>query len=821
MPSSEDELLQRLRATFRVEAQEHVQTIASGLVELEGAAPAPPAATLDGIFRAAHSLKGAARAVNMAPVETLCQSLESVFAALKRGALAPSAGLFDVLHRTLGMLSRLLAGMDAAAPMPPQAAVAELRRALLDVLATPRAAAASSAAAPPAAAPAGSPGAPPAAPPAAQPAAPSTASPGAAGAAAPAAAWEAVPGHASAAAAAAPAAAASGAHPRAAAADLPTTRALPDSVRVRKRALDLALLKSEELLHAKIATAQRAQALRALQRRPAHWRARWARLRDDVRTLESAVSTAEGGAPPAVQAAWARVRGYIGDSHDFVVALESDLLRQAQQAEQDLRAVGAMVDQLLDDMKQIVVQPFSTLLDLFPPSVRELARDQGKDVALHIEGADVEIDRRILDEIKDPLIHLVRNSIDHGIEAPAVRCQAGKPARGHLSIAVAQRDGSQVEVEVRDDGAGIDAAALARAAIKAGLLAAGDQAALPRDSLLALALEPGVSTSPLITDLSGRGLGLSIVKQQVERLNGTLALASVPGQGTTFTLRLPLTLARFRGVVVRSGGQTFVLPTRSIERVARIPADQVKTVGNRETLSLGGRALALVWLRALLGLPPDDGGAEGGALRVVVLQGSQPSQPVAFAVDAVLEEREVLVKPLGPQLQRVRHIAGATVLGSGQVVPILHVPDLLQAAANGSSAAHAPAARGAPAAAARAKAVLVAEDSITSRTLLKGILESAGYRVETAADGVDAFSTLRSGAFDIVVSDVDMPRLNGFGLTAKIRADKKLADLPVVLVTALDSREDREHGIDVGASAYIVKSSFDQGNLLEVVRRLA
>jgi two-component system chemotaxis sensor kinase CheA len=792
MPSSEDELLQRLRATFRVEAQEHVQTIASGLVELERAAPSPPAATLDGIFRAAHSLKGAARAVNMTPVESLCQSLESVFSALKREALAPSQGLFDVLHRTLGMLSRLLAGLEAAAPMPPQAAVGELRRALLEVLSAPRAAAASAASA----------------------AAPALA----AAPASPAARSGQAPAVITAAGATATAAIAEAPHP-AAAADLPVARALPDVVRVRKRALDLALLKSEELLHAKIATAQRAQALRALQRRPAAWRARWARLRADVRTLESAVSTPEGGAPPAVQAAWARVRSYIGDSHDFVVALESDLLRQAQQAEQDLRAVGAMVDQLLDDMKQIVVQPFSTLLDLFPLSVRELARDQGKDVALHIEGADVEIDRRILDEIKDPLIHLVRNSIDHGIEPPAVRCQAGKPARGHLSIAVAPRDGSQVEVVVRDDGAGIDAPALARAAIKAGVLAAGDPAGLPRDSLLALALEPGVSTSPLITDLSGRGLGLSIVKQQVERLNGSLALASAPGQGTTFTLRLPLTLARFRGVVVRCGGQTFVLPTRSIERVARIPADQVKTVENRETISLGGRALALVRLWALLGLPADDAAGADSALPVVVLQGSQPGQPVAFSVGAVLDEREVLVKPLGPQLQRVRHVAGATVLGSGQVVPILHVPDLLQDAADGAGLPRlSPDGRGN---AITAKSVLVAEDSITSRTLLKGILESAGYRVETAADGVDAFSALRGGSFDIVVSDVDMPRLNGFGLTAKIRADKKLAELPVVLVTALDSREDREHGIDVGASAYIVKSSFDQGNLLEVVRRLA
>lgn len=767
MPTSEDELLQRLRATFRVEAQEHVQAISSGLVELERAGPAPPVPTLDGIFRAAHSLKGAARAVNMAPIESLCQSLESVFAALKRDALAPSPGLFDVLHRTLGMLSRLLAGLDGSAPVPPPGAVAELRRSLFEALSGPRVASAGT--------PVGPAPSPPAVPVAAAPSPPAE----------------------------------------------PTPRALPDSVRVRKRTLDMALLKSEELLHAKIATAQRAQALRELQRRPADWRARWARLRADLRTLEAAVA-AEGGAAPAVQAAWARVRSYLGDSQDFVVALESDLLRQVQQAEQDQRAVGTMVDQLLDDMKQIVVQPFSTLLDLFPPSVRELARDLGKEVELRIEGADVEIDRRILDEIKDPLIHLVRNSIDHGIEAPAVRCQLGKPARGRLTIAVAPRDGSQVEVLVRDDGAGIDAEALARAAVKAGVLAEEDQAALPHDGLLALALEAGVSTSPLITDLSGRGLGLSIVKQQVEGLNGSLALASAPGQGASITLRLPLTLARFRGVVVRSGGQAFVLPTRSIERVARIAVDQVKTVENREAISIGGRALSLVRLWALLGLPPDDEPGTRSMLPVVVLHGGQPGQAIAFGVDEVLDEREVLVKPLGRQLQRLRHIAGATVLGTGQVVPILHVPDLLQAAASGAETPRAaPVARAGAAAAAVAKAVLVAEDSITSRTLLKGILESAGYRVETAADGVDAFSTLRSGSFDIVVSDVDMPRLNGFGLTAKIRADKKLAELPVVLVTALDSREDREHGIDVGASAYLVKSSFDQGNLLEVVRRLA
>jgi two-component system chemotaxis sensor kinase CheA len=520
-----------------------------------------------------------------------------------------------------------------------------------------------------------------------------------------------------------------------------------------------------------------------------------------------------------VQAAWARVRSYIGDSHDFVVALESDLLRQAQQAEQDLRAVGAMVDQLLDDMKQIVVQPFSTLLDLFPPSVRELARDQGKDVALHIEGADVEIDRRILDEIKDPLIHLVRNSIDHGIEAPAARRAAGKPAHGRLAIAVAHLNGSQVELTLRDDGAGFDTQALQAAAAKAGRLPPGEAAPPSRQALLALAFEPGVSTSPMLTELSGRGLGLAIVKERVEQLAGTLSLESEPGQGTLLRIVLPLTLAGLRGVVVRVARQLFVLPTRGIERVARVALEDVKTAGNRETVSLAGRTYALARMSQVLGVA--DAGPPAARLPLVVLAGSQPAQAIAFAVDEVLDERELLFKPLGRQLERVAHVAGAALFGAGQVVPVLHVPDLLRSAVRQAAApqpARADAHNGRDDAAARK--LLVAEDSITSRTLLKGILEGAGYQVETAADGVEALAALRRGGFDLVVSDVDMPRLNGFGLTAKLRADRKLAELPVVLVTALDSREDREHGIDVGASAYIVKSSFDQGHLLEVVERL-
>jgi two-component system chemotaxis sensor kinase CheA len=280
---------------------------------------------------------------------------------------------------------------------------------------------------------------------------------------------------------------------------------------------------------------------------------------------------------------------------------------------------------------------------------------------------------------------------------------------------------------------------------------------------------------------------------------------------------VPLTLVTLRGVLLRTGGQVFVIPAMGVEGVARVAEAEIRTVESRETIPLGGHAVALARLSDVLEIPRKEAvnGPAGHAQAVVL--GAGPAR-VAFRVDEVLGAQEVLVKPLGPQLARVRNIAGACVLGTGRVVPVLSVPDLMKSAVKPAAAPRAVATE--TPVAAEQRSILVVEDSITSRALLKGILESAGYRIATAVDGIDAYTALKTATFDLVVSDVEMPRMDGFDLTAKIRADKRLADLPVVLVTALESREHRERGIDAGANAYIVKSSFDQSNLLEVVRRL-
>jgi two-component system chemotaxis sensor kinase CheA len=283
-------------------------------------------------------------------------------------------------------------------------------------------------------------------------------------------------------------------------------------------------------------------------------------------------------------------------------------------------------------------------------------------------------------------------------------------------------------------------------------------------------------------------------------------------------MTVPLSLSTFRGVLITVNRQLFVVPTAQVERALRFRPRDVQTVEGRPTLALNGRTVALVDLAEVLQLSRvQDGTTPPEAVPAVVLGGGE--QRIAFAVDAVLDEREVLVKRFTRPLSRVRNVAGATTLGSGEVAPILNVHDLLKSARTANSRPRVAAPT--PSASAPRKRILVVEDSVTSRALLKGILESAGYSVKTAVDGIEAFNTLRLEQFDLVVSDVEMPRMNGFDLTARIRAERDLANTPVVLVTALESREDRERGVDVGANAYLVKSSFDQSNLFEALRRLA
>ncbi len=767
MANKHDELLKKLLATFRVEADEHLQVMASGLLALEKTPPGEGQAEIvETIFREAHSLKGAARAVNLMEIESVCQALESVFAALKGRRLAVSPPLLDLLQQAVDVLGGLLAP-DAGPSRSRSPAVAALMR-RLDDAAT------------------GTPFVPE------------------------------IP-HA----AETPAAALPDAPPMAAAVPppFPAPDLAADTVRISTAKLDAVMRQAEELLSPRLAAGQRARELRETAAALAAWRKERARIQPALRLVERAYArTLKDTCSAREKQALPLLLEYLDAEPLNLKTLEDRLARLTRAAEHDRRTLSGMSDGLLHDVKEMQLLPFASLLDRFPRFARELARGQGKEVELALQGGEIEIDRRILEAMRDPLIHLLRNAIDHGIEPPAVRADRHKPARGTITLAISQQDGGKVEVLVADDGAGIDASSLRAAAGRLGLVSGEEAERLDEAAAQALAFQSGVTTSPLITDVSGRGLGLAIVREKVERLGGSVALESQPGAGTAFRIVLPLTLATFRGILVRAGEQLCVIPAARVERVTRVAGPDIQTVENRETIPLDGQAVALVWLGDVLELPRREPAEDAAGGVPAVVLGSDPGR-VAFRVDAILGEQEVLVKTLGPQLARVRNVAGASVLGTGQVVPVLNVPDLLKSAVQLAATPRVPVAGEKPGAAEK-PAILVVEDSITSRSLLKNILESADYAVTTAVDGMDAYTTLKTGTFDLVVSDVEMPRMDGFDLTARIRADKQLAELPVVLVTALGSREHRERGIDAGANAYIVKSSFDQSNLLDVIRRL-
>lgn len=751
--SADEAFRQRLLETFRVEAGEHVQALSAGLIALERApGEAARREGVESVFRGAHSLKGAARAVERGDIEALCQALESVFAALQDAAIALSPGLLDLLHEALRALTRMLAAKDPAAG----AAEAQALRGRLD-------AAADGLLPEPAA------GAPPA--------------------------------------------------PVAAAAEAPRAEEQPlevETVRIRASRLDALLRQAEGLLGAKLTAVHRAGEIGEIRAGLALLRKERARIAPDLKVLQRALERPGGAELQGrdVRQGLARVVEFLHWQESFSKGHDARLAALAKAAGQDCRALATQVDGLLDDVKKALMLPVSSLLATFPKWARDLGRDRGKEVELTLEGEGIEVDRRILEEMRDPLLHLLRNAVDHGIEAPEVRRARGKPPRGAIVLAVRQQEGGGIEMRVQDDGAGVDFAALREAARRRAVQDADELARLPDEALLPLLFHSGLTTRASVTALSGRGLGMAIVREKVDKLGGSIAVESRAGEGTCFRIRLPVTLATYRGVHVRAGGRQFVLPTALVAQAGKVPRGAMRSVGDRPTIPWEGETLALVSLAEALELPPaaeDD----GDALAVVVL--GTASRRLAFRVDEVLYEQEVLVKGLGPQLARVRNVAGATVLGTGQVVPILNVADLLRSALRpGARPAAPPVARPQR----RSRTVLVAEDSITSRLLLQGILEAAGYQVLTAVDGLDAWNRLAAEPVDLVVSDVDMPRLSGFDLVGRIRADARLAELPVVLVTALGSAADRERGAEAGANAYIVKGSFDQSDLLAAVGRL-
>jgi two-component system chemotaxis sensor kinase CheA len=507
-----------------------------------------------------------------------------------------------------------------------------------------------------------------------------------------------------------------------------------------------------------------------------------------------------------------KMRGALRAENEVLAQLGSRIKEARDAFYEDGARLETTANTLEEHVHAARLLPLSTLLALFPRMVRDLAKQQGKEVELVIEGGEISVDKRILEEMKDPLMHLLRNALDHGIEAQPERERLGKPRGATLRLR-AVREGSSVLLEVRDDGRGLDMQAIRRVALQRGLHDEGTLDAMTPAQLQQLIFLPGFSTSTFVTELSGRGVGLDVVRVNVERLKGDIRMESVLHQGTLTQVRLPLSMSTTRLLLAGVGDHLYGLPIEFIYTSRRAREEDIFTLEGRPAIELDGQPLLAPRLADLLELPAENQGRE--TVCIVIQVGAER---LGLRVDELLGEEEVVAKPLGTPLTRVRNVAGLTILGSGEICALLNPADLMRSAHKPSTKMRS-AELEVPKEVVKATILLV-EDSALVRAMEKRILEDAGYEVVAAEDGLEALNALGRHSFAAVVSDINMPNVDGLMLTARIRKETRYKDLPVVLVTALSSDEDKRRGLEVGANAYIPKPTFDQRVLLETLKRL-
>ena len=785
---------EQLISGFRAELAEHVQTMTNGLLALEQCRVEGEQrqTTLEDVFRAAHSLKGAARAVGVIAVEQLAHALEDILAAMQQDALELSTGLYTACYRALDAIQAVQVAYESGETTPPALALQALtdlepfrahhkRPGELESRG-------------------------------AQEPAPHSTSP------------RETPTQSVHAEHPSPDAQPSAAPP---AEVLPVGAAASpawggdETIRVSVNKLDALMAQLSELLVTKIRAEQRMAQVHQAQEFMSQWQKDWLAVRGSYSRLVRK-GRQDGSSTLKQEEELARLMGYVAANQEHLREMNTLVNRLSREYGNDTLHTSLVIDALEQEIKRVRMLPLSTVTSAFGRMVRDLAHAAGKEAVLEIEGAQVELDKRVLEQIKDPLIHLLRNAIDHGIETPDKRRAKGKPTSGRVTLK-AEQLGKDVVIAVSDDGAGLDVEAIRRTAVRHGRSSVEVQGASEAE-LVELIFAAGFSTSPIITDVSGRGVGLDVVRRNVESLNGRINVTWKPGLGSTFALTLPLTLTSSRGLLVRISNQVFAIPLNAIERILRLRPEQIVPLGGHDTVRYDGRPLTLVRLNDVLGLPRlavPKGERIGERIPIVILAAAE--RRMAFAVDELAGEQEVVVKGLGKQLARVGGIAGATVMGSGEVMLILNVADLLKLATRGERRSVLEAvseAASSEAMQSRAR-ILIVDDSLTTRTLEKNILEAAGYSIQIATDGQEAWNAMAAGGLpDLVISDVVMPRLDGFGLTKLIKGDPRTTNVPVILVTSLGSVEDKSRGIEAGADAYIVKSRFDQNNLLETIDQL-
>lgn len=761
------DIRERLLAAFQVEYQEHLQVIRKLLADMLARADgASGIGQLDEIFRRAHSLKGAARAVDLAPVEQMAHRLETLFSRLRSGHIKIDPAVASLIGRSLDMIEDWV-GAFVGGQMPPDVAPALAKlEVFLDSGRVEPVASPPPAPSPPSASPLF------VVPPELEAAVAAAAMPTAEGPAEP---------------------------PRAAI-------AAEETVRVRAVHLDRLLRTSDELLTETMTQRAVSQSLLSLDRQLAETEGVWCRFRK----LAGALSRDHGDDDRV--AALERLGEDMEQRFRVISRRARDSRRRQQRNGWALRQLGVDLQREVRDARMV---PAESVFAGFRKMVRDIARDAGQQVDVHVVGLEVEADRMVLQGLKDPVMHLLRNSLAHGIERPAERLAAGKPGDAMVALRFDVSDG-RLAVWVEDDGCGLDFQRIRAKAVSLGLFNETEAAELTAQSLIDLIFDPGFSTAGDVNDLSGRGMGLSVVRETVTMMNGTVDVRPRTPHGTSFRLSVPLSVSNQRLFLVGCQGHVYAIPTEGVDRLHRIAAEAVGTVEGKSVVCLDGRQIPLLSLAHLLGLGETSVKVSRNVVPLLVLKHGE--RRVAVAVDDFMAIRDGLVKDIGVPAAMGTMVAGGMLLEDGAVALVLNPFEIVETFRKSGSirvltTVEKPAEK-------RVPVILVVDDSLTTRTLEKSILEAHGYVVRLAVDGLEALNRLRAEMVDLVISDIQMPRLDGFGLLQAIKTDQALKTVPVILVSSLEAREDRERGLALGADAYVVKRKFDQKELLETIGQI-
>ncbi|MCO5413990.1 hybrid sensor histidine kinase/response regulator [Ralstonia mojiangensis] len=761
---------QSLLALFHEEAQTQTRVLSTGLLTLERAPT--DAAALEACMRAAHSLKGAARIVGLQDGVDVAHRMEEWFVAAQRATLVLTAAHIDVLLRGTDLLLRV--GQPGTAGQLPRA---EVEAVLVAFSAPERAAAA--------------------------PVAATFADPDAAAEDATMKAAMALLNAEVAALSTPPVPAPEPAAPAPHRAPIGNTRDPHRMLRVRADNLDRLLsLSGESLVESRWLKPFGESMLRV---KRSH---RAATLALDA-LYETLVERLDQHADADMHAALNDVRQMLGHMQQTLGEHIDDLDRF------DRRSTH-LAQQLYDEALQCRMRPFGDATHAYPRVVRDLARSLGKQVRFNIVGEATQVDRDILDMLDAPLGHLLRNAVDHGVETPEARETQGKAPEATITLE-ARHSAGKLLITVADDGAGIDLEAVRAAVVRRGLSDADTASRLSDHELLDFLLLPGFSMREHVTDVSGRGVGLDAVHEVVKAVRGNVRIHNEPGRGTRFMLQLPLTLSVIRSLLVDVGGEAYAFPLAYVRRTLELARAEIDMLEGQQHFSFEGRPVGLVTAHQLLGTQPPGEARE--SVPVVVI--GEGAETYGIAVDRFLGERMLVVQPLDARLGKVRDIAAGALMENGDAVLIVDVDDLLRSVdklVRGGQLDKVQ--RGQGVAVQQRKHVLVVDDSLTVRELERKLLEKRGYAVTVAVDGMDGWNALRGADFDLVVTDIDMPRMDGIELVTLIKRDAALKALPVMVVSYKDREEDRRRGLDAGADYYLAKGSFHDEALLDAVRDL-